>query len=142
LVHVRVFVGLLAFLFLAGRQSHLTGISLLRHFPVQELPALAGALALAQAPEYLRHKRWVLAVLLTASGCTSLDMGVILRVANDQHGRLGAWELWLGYGSAIAAIALAAICVDARGSQQEQEEIEQEADEATRRLLGGESLAE
>jgi hypothetical protein len=124
-----VIVGFIALVYLAQRQSHASGLAVLRDFPVQELPALAGALALAQVPEYLRNRRWVLGLLLTALGCTSLDMGVILRVAHDQGGHLGAWQIWLGYVSAILALILTAICVDARGSQEEQKEIEQKAQE-------------
>lgn len=123
-----VIVGFIALLYLAQRQSHAYGLAVLREFPVQELPALAGALALAQVPEYLRNSRWVVVLLLTALGCTSLDMGVILRVAHDQGGHLGAWQIWLGYVSAIFAFIVAAICVDVRGSQEEQAEIGKEVE--------------
>lgn len=129
-----VIVGLLALLYLAQRQSHASGLAVLRDFPVQELPALAGALALAQAPEYLRNRRWIPGLLLTALGCTSLDMGVILRVAHDQGGHLGVWQIWLGYVSAIFAFILTAVYVDVRGSREEQKEIEREVEKRMAKL--------
>lgn len=136
-----VLVGLIALLYLGSRLSYAgygQWMLVLRHFPIQELPALAGALALSQAPRYLKDGTWILGVLLTASGATSLDMGVILRVANDQHGHLGAWQLYLGYGAAIVATALAAICVDASGSLEEQREFQEMAVERLKKykLLG------
>jgi hypothetical protein len=129
-----VIVGFVALIYLAQRQSHASGLAVLRDFPIQELPALVGALALAQVPEYLRSRRWILGVLLTALGCASLDMGVILRVAHDQGGHLGIWQIWFGYVSAICAFILTAICVDVRGSQEEQAEIDREVEKRMAKL--------
>ena len=56
-------------------------------------------------------------------------MGVILRVAHDQGGHLGAWQIWLGYVSAILAFILTAIFVDVRGNQEEQNESKRKAQE-------------
>lgn len=136
-----VVAGILVLVSLASREDH-GGVAALRHFPVEDLPALAGALTLSRTPEYLRGRKWWLGALLTALGCTSIVMGVILQAASDQHGHVGAWQVWLGYGAAVAAIVVTAICVDIKGSQEEQSEIEEQTAremEDIRNALGGAS---
>lgn len=128
-------VGLVALMYLAGREVYATHpaewvfdpMVWLRHFPIQELPTLAGALALAQVPHNFTNKKWrkwAPALLLTAFGSISLDMGVILRVAADQDGHLGSWQIWLGYGSAFVAFILAAISADISGIQEEKADMQ------------------